>query len=103
MLARASVLLHAALFANVGVVNDEVGRLIFFMLGARVVKISELVEGEFAVALGRSKQMSFIAAIRRQLGKLLHALVTGHSGIAIVQAASAGDLLNAGVEQSGPE
>src|ERR1700690_3219416 len=45
ILAGTAEFLHAALVADVRIVNDEVRRLIFFVLGAGVVEIGELVEG----------------------------------------------------------
>jgi len=36
---------------NIGVVDDQMRGLILFMLGARVVKVSELIERKFAVTL----------------------------------------------------
>src|SRR5580692_1768031 len=78
-------------------------RLIFFMLGARVIQVGELVEGELAVALGGAKQVRFIASVGGQLGKLLHVLIACGAGVAVVQAAASGELLYTGVEQAGEE
>ncbi len=52
ILARVAIFFHAAGVANVCVVNDQVRRLIFFVLGARVVEVGELVESKFAIAFG---------------------------------------------------
>src|SRR5438128_1932103 len=103
VLAGAAEFLYAARIANIGVLNDEVGRLIFFMLGTRVTEVGELVEGELAVAFERTEQARFVAAVSRQHGELLHALITGGGGIAVAQAAPAGELLKSGMEHSGPE
>ncbi len=51
VLARVAEFLHAAFIADVGIVNDQMRRLVFFVLCARVVDVGELIEGEFAVAL----------------------------------------------------
>src|SRR5580700_5795096 len=103
ILARAAIFVHAACVADVGVVDDQMRWLIFFMLGARVIKVSELVEGEFAVALRGAEQMRFVASVGGQLGKLLHVLMARGRGIPVAQAASSGELLYAGVEQAGEE
>src|SRR5580692_2443223 len=78
-------------------------RLIFFMLGARVIQVGELVEGELAVALDGAKQVRFVASIGGQLGKLLHVLKTRGPGVAVAQAASSGELLYTGVKQAREE
>src|ERR1700738_5079294 len=78
-------------------------RLIFFVLRARVIKVSELVERQLAIAFGRAEQASFLAAVGRQVTQLFHARVSGSSRIAVAQAASAGELLDAGVEHPAPE
>ena len=83
--------------------DDQVRGLIFFVLGARVIEVGELVEGEFAVALRCAEQMSFGAAIRRQFGQLAHVLVAGTRRIAVAQAAPAGNHLQPGVEHAGVE
>ena len=38
-------------------------RLIFFVFGAGVVEVGELVDGELAVAFGRPEQVRFGAAV----------------------------------------
>jgi len=38
-------------------VDDQVRRLIFFVLGTRMIKISEFVEGELAVAFGSADDL----------------------------------------------
>src|SRR6267154_3431548 len=63
ILAGTAILLHAALVANVRIVNDEMRRLILFVLGTRMIKVGELVENELAIVPRRSQQVGFIAAI----------------------------------------
>ena len=53
-LAGVAVFLHAARVADVGVVNHQVRGLIFFVAGAGVVEVGQLVEGQFFVALGQA-------------------------------------------------
>ena len=67
VLAGAAEFFYAALVADVGVVNDEVRGLIFFVLRAGVVEIGQLVESEFAVALCRAEDVGFRAAIGWEL------------------------------------
>src|ERR1022692_3213021 len=52
ILAGTAEFLHAARVANTRVVDNQVRGLVFFVLGAGVVEVGELVEGKFAVALG---------------------------------------------------
>src|SRR5437773_1148425 len=47
--------------------------------------------------------MSFVAAIRRKHGQFLHALIPRGRWIAVTQAASAGNLLQTGMQHSPPE
>ena len=68
VLAGVAELLHATLIADVGVVNDQMRRLVFLVLRARVIDVGELVEGQLAVAFGRADDVRFRAAIRRQAG-----------------------------------
>ena len=100
ILARTAKFLHAARVADVGVVDDKMRRLVFFMLGAGVVEIGELIEGELAVALGRAKQMRFSASVRRQISQVAHVLVSGCRRITVAQASSAGHHLQSGVQHS---
>ena len=51
ILAGVAELFHATRVADVGVVNDEMRGLVFFMFRAGVIEICELVESELAVAL----------------------------------------------------
>src|SRR6476646_10817430 len=81
--------------------DDQVRRLIFFMPGAGVVEIGQLVERKFAVALGFAEQVSALAAVSRKLVKMLHARMTGMCGINLMQAAAAGELLQGRVQQAG--
>ena len=69
ILAGAAEFFYAARVADVGVLNDQVRRLVFFVLGAGVVEVGELVEGKLAVALGGAEQMSFVAAIGGQFAR----------------------------------
>ena len=103
ILARIAEFFYAARVADVGIVNDQVRRLVFFVLGAGVVEVGELVEGQLAIAFGGAEQIGFIAAIRGQFAELLHVLVARSRGIAVAQAAAAGDLLQAGVDHAAPE
>src|SRR2546426_2471938 len=103
VLARAAKFFNAALIANVGVLDDQMRGLIFFMLRTRVIKIGELVDGELAVAFGVAEQRSFVAAIRGKHGQFLHALIARGRWIAVTQAASAGNLLQTGMQHSPPE
>ncbi len=59
ILAGAAEFFHAFRVADVGVVDDQVRRLVFFMLRAGVVEVGEFVEREFAVALGGAQHMRF--------------------------------------------
>ncbi len=68
-----------------------------------MIKISQFVESQLAVAFDRAEQMRFSAAIGGQLGKLLHVLWPAVVGVAGTQAAPASKLLNAGVEHACPE
>ena len=83
--------------------NDKVRRLIFFMLGARMIKVGELIESKLAIAFRRAEQMSFVAAVRGQLGKLLHVLMAGRAKVSIAQPPAACELLNSSVEQTRKE
>ena len=63
ILAGAAEFFHASFIADVGIVDDQVCGLVFFMLGAGVIEVGELVEGELAIALRRTDQVGFRAAI----------------------------------------
>ena len=97
---RTAEFLHAAGVADVGVVDDQVRGLVFLVLGAGVIEVGELVEGQLAVAFGGTEQMRFGAAVGGQVGELASWLVPGVSRDSVAQAASAGDLLQAGVEHA---
>src|SRR6185437_8194774 len=60
VLAGIAELSDASGVADVGVMNHQVRWLIFFMLGAGMVKIGQLVERQFAVALRFAKQAGFL-------------------------------------------
>src|ERR1700747_348964 len=66
-----------------------------------MIKISELVEDELAIASGRSEQVGFRAAISRQHGQLTHLLIASLGGITVAQAASAGKHLQGDVKHAG--
>ncbi len=68
ILARAAKLFHATLIADVGVLNQQVRRLIFFMLGAGMIEVGEFVEGELAIALCRAKHVCLRASIGGEIG-----------------------------------
>ena len=63
ILAGTAEFLDAPLVADVGILDDQMRRLIFFVFGAGVVEVGELVDHELAVALGRPEQMGFGAAV----------------------------------------
>src|SRR5664279_1218921 len=73
VLAGVAVLFHAALVADVGVVDHEVRRLVFFMLRAGVIHVGQLVEGELAVALGGADNARLRSAVRWKPLQLFHA------------------------------
>src|SRR5579859_7492909 len=100
ILAGAAEFLHTTLVANVSVVNDQVRRLVFFVLRARVIQIGQLIECQLAITLRRADDVPLRSSVRRQLGKLLHALVSRHSGVAIAQAAAAADHLQSGMDHA---
>src|SRR6266567_7885632 len=68
-----------------------------------MIKIGELVESQRSIAFGIPEQMTFRAAVGRQVTQVLHSRVPGRPRIAIAQAASAGQLLDARVERPAPE
>src|SRR5271165_741928 len=59
ILAGAAEFFHAARVADIGIVDNQMRGLVFFVLGARVVEVSEFVEGEFAVPFCGPEQVSF--------------------------------------------
>src|SRR5581483_5955835 len=103
ILARAAEFSNAALLTDVGVVDDEMRRLIFLVLGAGVIEVSQFVEGQLAVTFKWTEKVGLIAAVGGQFRQFLHALITRYGGIARVHAASAGHLLDCGVEQARPQ
>ena len=62
---------------NIGVVNHQMRGLVFFMLGAGVVEIGQLVEGQFTVAFHWADQVSFISAVGWKIGQFFHVLMAG--------------------------
>lgn len=103
ILAGATEFLDATRITDVGVMNDQVRRLIFFMLGAGVIEVGELVEGELAIAFRRAKQMRFRAAVGSQVRQFFKSFGPGTVGGTATQATSTGELLNPGVQHSPPE
>ena len=79
ILARVAEFFYAARVADVGVMNDQVRGLVFFVLGAGVVEVGELVEGQLAIAFGGADEMGFVAAVRGQFGELLQVLISRQS------------------------
>ncbi len=77
VLAGAAEFLHAARVANIRIVNHQMRRLIFFMLRAGVIQISQLIESQLAVALRRAEILRFFCAARVGVAQLLHVLITG--------------------------
>jgi len=69
VLARIAELGDAAGVADIGVVDDQMRGLVFFVLSARVIQIGELVEGEFAIALHRTKELGAFPSIWRKLSR----------------------------------
>ncbi len=70
--------------------------LIFLVLGAGVVEVGELVEGQLAVALGPAGDLLGLIPAG-SLGQGAHARVAGVGAIALAEPAAAGDLLQRGV------
>src|SRR5690349_20852426 len=103
MLAGIAILLHAAHIADLGIVNNQVRGLVFLVLGAGVVEVGELVESELAIAFGVVQQVGVGAAVGGQLRQLLHARMSRSGSIPSVQAATAGELLQAGVNHAVPK
>ncbi len=60
---------HATAVADVGVVNDQVRGLVFFMARAGMIQVSELVERQFAVATGRPQQVRQIASVGQAIDR----------------------------------
>jgi hypothetical protein len=90
ILAGAAKFFHAAGIADVCVLNYQMCRLVFLMLGAGVVEIGQLVESKLSVALRRTEQVSFVAAIGAQVGQLPHVLIAGRSRVSAAQTSSPG-------------
>src|SRR6185295_7033307 len=89
ILAGAAEFFYTARIANVSIVDHQMSGLVFFMFGAGVVEVGELVEGKFAIAFGGTDETRFFATVRGKLRKLLHVLISSGRGIAVVQATSA--------------
>src|ERR1035437_10699423 len=73
VLAGVAVLFDAALITDVGVVDHQVSRLVFFMLRAGVIHVGQLVEGELAVTLGGPDDTRLWPAVRWKPLQLVHA------------------------------
>jgi len=93
VLARAAKFFNATAIANVGIVNDQVRRLVFLVLCARMIEIGELVECKFAVPLCAVQKMRLPVSIALQIGYFFHALITGSRWIPVTYALPSGDLL----------
>src|SRR5581483_2019038 len=78
-------------------------RLIFLVLRAGMIKVRQLVEGELSFAFRRPKKVRFSTAVARQFAQFLHACIASGSQVVATHAASASELLNAGVDHSSPE
>src|SRR5882762_8985914 len=90
----------AARVADVGVLDDEVRWLVFLVLGAGVVEVGELVEGELAVAFGVAEQMLFGTAVDWERCQRPEVFVAGVRGVTSVEAAAEGDLLEGSVDEA---
>ena len=90
----------ATLIADVGVVNHQVRRLIFFMLCTGVIQVGQFVERKFAVALSGTDDVRLRAAVGRKTCKVTQTSMTGMVHISLVQAPSAGELLDARMKHS---
>src|SRR5262249_9961258 len=77
-------------------------RLVLFVLCAGVVQISELVEGELSIPFEGAQQVSLGAPVGWKFAELVHMLVARLRPVAVAQSASAGELLQSGVEQACP-
>src|SRR5581483_10026556 len=92
-----------ARLADIRIVNNQMRGLIFFVLGAGVIKVSQLVEGKFPIASCRPEQMCFRSAIGWKLREFFHSRVTGSPQVTAAHAAAAGELLNSSMEHTAPE
>src|ERR1039458_387641 len=75
VLARAAELFYATVITDVGVLNQQMRRLILFVLGPGMIEVGEFVEGELAIALRGAKHMCFRASVGGQIGDWLQVLV----------------------------
>ena len=103
VLAWVTELSHATFVADVNVMDDQVGGLVFFVFGTGIIDVGKLVKRELAVSLGGIDHVCFRSTVWRQLGERFHALVAGVIGVMRAKTASPGDLLDPGVEHSGEE
>jgi hypothetical protein len=97
ILARAPEFLYAACIANVSVLNEQVSRLVIFVLRPRMIEVGEFVESEFAVAFGWTDQVGLCTSIGVQIGEMLQVFVAGVGRHAIAEA-SVEEFLENGVE-----
>src|ERR1700678_151366 len=100
ILAGIAELLYATIITNIGVVNQQMRRVILFVLGTGVIEIGEFVEGQFAVALGRAEQTRFWASVGGQIGKWLQFLVPRVRGYAVAES-TIEKFLQDGVDHAG--
>src|SRR6516165_5283541 len=77
ILAGVAVFAHTTLVAHVGVVDNEMSRLVFLVLGARVVDVGQLIEGQFAITFCSVDDVAFCSSVRWELRELLHAPMAG--------------------------
>src|SRR5258708_29681556 len=63
VLAGAAKLFHAPVVTAIGVVNQQMRRLIFFMLGPGMLKVGAFVESELTVALRPTKHACFRTSV----------------------------------------
>ena len=97
VLAGIPVLGRAAVVANVEVGDFQMARLVFLVMGAGVIDVGELVEGEPAVGL------RLLGRRRISLRELLHPLVSCPGRIACAPAAPSGYVLQRAVNCARPE
>src|SRR5258708_3111676 len=100
ILAGAAELFHAPVVTDVGVLNQQMRRLIFFMLGAGMIEVGEFVEGELAVAFSGTKHVLFGASAGGEVGERLQVLVARTRWRAVAEAAVK-NFLESSVEHSG--
>lgn len=65
--ARIAELFRASRTADIGVVDDEMRRLIFFVLRTGVIEIGKFIEGEFSIAAGGAENRFASIAVSHHL------------------------------------